>query len=109
LVLRTLIATPVSWAPFAAYSGSLELSAFIQEPQIGCDEKASLPAADEQQAVHNQNIPCEPQGPTAEQDDRAYLLETASPGSTMGQRSLSNRILWTVGTGGSHPGKGSAG
>jgi hypothetical protein len=83
LVLRTLIATPVSWAPFAAYSGSLELSAFIKEPQIGCDEKPSLPAADEQQAAHNQNIPCEPQGPTAEQDDRSYLLETASPGSTM--------------------------
>jgi hypothetical protein len=65
----------------AAYSGSLELSALIKEPQVGCDEKASLPAADEQQAP--QNIPCELQKPAAEQDDTSYLLETASPGSTM--------------------------
>jgi len=81
LVLRTLIATPVFCASFAAYSGSLELSALIKEPQVGCDEKASPPSADEQQAA--QTIPCEPQGPRAEQDDRSYLLETASPGSTM--------------------------
>ena len=81
LVLRTLIATPVFCASFAAYSGSLELSALIKEPQVGCDEKASPPSADEQQAP--QTIPCEPQGPKAEQDDRSYLLETASPGSTM--------------------------
>jgi len=72
---------PVFCASFAAYSGSLELSALIKEPQAGCDEKASFPSADEQQAA--QTIPCEPQGPTAEQDDRSYLVETASPGSTM--------------------------
>ena len=81
LVLGSLIAAPVFCASFAAYSGSLELSALIKEPKAGCDEKASFPSADEQQA--DQNIPCEPQGPTAEQDDRSYLLETASPGSTM--------------------------
>ena len=80
-VLRTLIATPVFCASFAAYSGSLDQSALIKEPQPGCDEKASSPEADVQQA--GQIIPCEFQGPTAEQDDRSYLLETASPGSTM--------------------------
>jgi hypothetical protein len=50
LVFRTLIAMPVFCASFAAYSGSLELSALIKEPQAGCDEKASFPSADEQQA-----------------------------------------------------------
>jgi hypothetical protein len=81
LVLRALIATPVFCASFAAYCGSLEPSALIKEPQAGCDEKAPFPSADEQQA--DQTIACEPQGPTAEQDDRSYLVETASPGSTM--------------------------
>jgi hypothetical protein len=37
------------------------------ENVAGCDEKASFPAADEQQA--DQTIACEPQGPTAEQDN----------------------------------------
>jgi hypothetical protein len=81
LVLGSLIAAPVFCASFAAYSGSLDQSALIKEPQPGCDEKASSPEADVQQA--GQIIPCEFQGPTAEQDDRSYLLETASPGSTM--------------------------
>src|SRR5215471_3119869 len=53
LVLRTLIATPVFCASFAAYSGSLELSALIKGPQLGCDEKASPPSADEQHAAHD--------------------------------------------------------
>src|SRR5215471_17825838 len=44
LVFRTLIATPVFCASFAAYSGSLELSALIKEPKAGCDEKASFPS-----------------------------------------------------------------
>jgi hypothetical protein len=80
LVLRTLIATPVFCASFAAYSSSLDLSALIKEPQSGCAEKTSPPAAEEQVV---QIVPCEFQGQTAEQDDQSYLLETASPGSTM--------------------------
>jgi hypothetical protein len=81
LVLRTLIAAPVFCSSFAVYSGSLDLSALIKEAQLGCDEKASPPEPEEQQVA--QIVPCEFQGQTAEQNDQSYLLETASPGSTM--------------------------
>jgi hypothetical protein len=81
LIVRTLAATPVFCASFAAHSGSLYPSALIEKPRIGCDEEGSARATDEQQAA--QIIPCESQGPAAEQDDRSYLLETARPGSTM--------------------------
>ena len=81
LVLRKLIATPVICASFAAYSGSSERSGLIKEPQAGCDQEGSPPIADEQQAARI--VPCGSQGPTADQDDSSYLLETARPGSTM--------------------------
>jgi hypothetical protein len=81
LVFGTLITTLAFCASFAAYSDSSDLSALIKEPQAGCDENASPPTAVEQEAA--QITPCESQGPTAERDDRSYLLVTASPGSTM--------------------------
>ena len=39
------------------------------------------PAADQQPSA--QVVPCDPQARTAELEDRAYILETASPGTTM--------------------------
>jgi hypothetical protein len=68
-------------ASFAAHSFSSDPSGVIEEPRVVCDEKASPPAADEQQAA--QIIRCESQGPTAKENDQSYLIETARPGSTM--------------------------
>jgi hypothetical protein len=88
LVLRIVIATPVFCTSFSGYSSSLELSVLIKEPPAGCDEKASPPSADEEQPAQI----FESEGPMAEHDDRSYLLETASPGSTMMRQGPLNAI-----------------
>jgi hypothetical protein len=88
LVLRTVVATPVFCTSFAGYSDSLELSALIKGSPAGCDEKALPPTADEEQPPQL----FESQGSMADQDDRSYLLETASPGSTMMRQGPVNAI-----------------
>lgn len=72
LLSSTLIATAVFGAGFAAYSAPSELS---------CGEAASPFGGDVQSGA--QIGLGEIQAATAGQDDRSYLLETASPGGTM--------------------------
>ena len=81
LLSETLIATTVFGGAFAAYSAPSEMAALVEEPAAGCGGGISASAAEGKLGAPM--VPCALQAWTAEQDDRAYLRETASPGDTM--------------------------
>jgi len=69
-VFRSLIATTVMCGAFAANSAPADVSALTPDSEHG-------------EAASAGDAPVAPQERTAEQDDRAYLVATASPGDTM--------------------------
>lgn len=84
-LVKPLLATAAVCVTFAAHCEPAQVSGPATEPQAGCTAKdpanASAPGADPQPGA--QAIQCEPQAQTAEQEARAYVLATSSPGTTM--------------------------
>jgi hypothetical protein len=81
--MGTLLASAAVSLSFAASSASAETSGLIKAREIRCAESAARDAEEQPNVQVQQGLAamlCEFQ---AEEDDRSYLLETASPGSTM--------------------------
>lgn len=90
LLVRSLVATVALFFVVAAYCAPSETPAPAKEPEAGA-EKTSAPAADAQpgtdpaapQSAAGPQPDSAPQTAATEQDNGAYLLATASPGTTM--------------------------